>query len=169
MKKFIRIAIIAALVVTGFAFHSPAQAADAGVIAFEGQATIESPGLTYPVPTDLTGPTRAFSFSSNTCADASSTASLPAGTGCLINAAGTVTGYCGRSVGQGAGTVVLHDGSEHSYSFTWQSVGGELVITGSSSTLGLVNGVVTAAPTTGSCTTGATGFTIAGLVTAAKA
>jgi hypothetical protein len=163
MLRMFRI-LTAGLLVLGaltIASASPAHAAETGVINFTGNASIASPGLSYPVVNG--GPrTLPFSFSSTTCADASDVPQ--GGASCSIaTTSGTVTGFCGQSTGVAAGSVRTSSGTTYAFKIKWStSAGGTLVIENNGGA-GTVAGEVTAVPTTGSCATGtATGFTVAG-------
>jgi hypothetical protein len=138
-------------------------------ITFVGNATIAG-GLGYPV---ITPPNHyGFTLSSTVCVKESvSTPDKPAPKVgpdlCSITAAGTVWGHCGLSTGAGVVTLenLLLEKATRSLPFTFTGVGGELIVQGGSGNETII-GVVTAVPTTGSCTNKtATGFTIVGTAT----
>jgi hypothetical protein len=138
-------------------------------ITFQGTASVPT-GLGYPVIT----PTEhgSFTFASDVCVKESVSTPTKATpkTGvdqCFIFASGTVWGHCGLSTGVGVVTLVNLSGSKatESIPFTFEGVGGELIVQGGSGNT-TITGVVTAVPTTGSCTDGsAQGFTIVGTAT----
>ena len=78
--------------------------------------------------------------------------------GYSFSSSGFGKGWCGRSVGNGGGTI-----AGHNYTVNWESVGTQLILTHPSAA-----GSVNANPlaTTGSCTTGdATAFLVSGTLT----
>ncbi len=143
MKRRIALLLAASAVATTFALGAGAApaSADTDLCAGTGSANL-SASLFYPGGAPVTA-SFSFGFTVGACH------AKPEG----LFAAGTVTGWCGLSVGAGA----THNG----HRFHWLGVGGELILTGE------VTGVVNAVPNALAnqfCSTGANSFLVQGAV-----
>jgi hypothetical protein len=73
-----------------------------------------------------------------------------------LNSSGTVSGWCGLSIGQGSGTITKSanivstkpdaNNPPITFNFTWTGIGGVLLITGTATRGTLTGGVVTGSP-----------------------
>ena len=121
--------------------------------------TSPSSGLYYPVTDPNTSHTASggdnFTWTFNgECAES----------GIAFTSSGTGKGWCGRSVGNGSGTIGA-GGSAHTYTVRWESVGTQLVLTHPTAR-GSVNANPLATLGQGSCTDGtATKFVVTGAIT----
>ncbi len=188
-SRLARVGLILAAVLGIAATNIPsANATTVAAVVFVGNATV-TPGLGYPCtpapsncpptvtvnpgpPPSVTigGTSGGFTFNSLVCVGVKVDIAKPKGTGphgplCSITASGSITGYCGLSQGSGSGVIGFAPVAPKTvtFNFHFTSVGGTLVITGTTTGAkagGTIVSVVQAIPniTTGqSCAGGKTG------------
>ena len=180
-NRLVRLGAFVATIISMFATATPAEALSESGALFTGTANTGPLGYpctpstsNCPPPIGGGGNTVGFSLMTTTCLGfkiniLSPKTTTGSGPSCSINAAGVISGYCGLASGFGSATITYSGIATYTLgaSFTIQSVAGTLVLTGTASNGGTLEGFIEAVPDPngGSCASNsATRFILVGAI-----